>query len=528
MTWCLAALSGALCIIVAFPTMGWAPLALVAWTPLLIVSRGASWRRRLLFGWLMGFASQAILFRWIVFTAREMSGLPTAAGIGLLVVFSLWHGLMSGVFLALSEPARRRALELHPGLGPLGVALLYAAVEWMWPMLFPWGLGHAFWEVGPVMTLAAFTGAPGLSFGVMLVSAAAALVITQGSGRGIWPSALVLVLLASMAGGWWLHLEATPPRRTLSVGVIQMNYTLEEKRGATLERRKRLMGRFDERLRSIRPGRFDLLVASEGAFPLFWDLDVDSRPEAGRPSLATSATRAVQEALAAGPKTHLISGGLRRSPTGRLVNSALHFTPDGRVAGHYDKRLLVPFGETMPLSDWFPALKGAVRGVGDFAGGSEPCAFEAAGEAVACGICYESIFPGFTRETAGDDASLLVNLTIDVWFGRSTAPWFHLMVQSTRAAELGIPLVRAALTGISAVVGADGAPTHLLPLDEEGVLEAQIGLREVTTPYRVVGPLFGWLCLAGALGLLISVWRGRERVSGSGGSGVALEGDPKA
>jgi apolipoprotein N-acyltransferase len=321
----------------------------------------------------------------------------------------------------------------------------------------------------------------------------------------------------ALAAGWSWHLDATPPRRVLRVGAIQMGYTLEEKRGATLERRRRLFERFIDQLESIEPDRYDLLVASEGAYPLFWDLEVDTPEASARNALSTRSTRGVQRAITSGPRTPIIVGGLRRPAGGKLRNSAVHLGADGHLAGSYDKRILVPFGETMPFSDVFPSLRTAVRGVGDFAPGEEPCRFEAAGERVACGICYESIFPGFTRETAQDDATLLVNLTIDVWFGRSTAPWFHLMVQASRAAELGVPLIRSALTGISAVVGPDGVPIALMPLGAAGVLEADVPLRDVVTPYRVVGPVFGWLCLLASLGLLALA---RRDSAASGASAV--------
>ncbi len=507
MQWILAALFGALAVILAFPTFGWAVPVLVAWAPLLVLARDSTWRQRLIFGWLMGFTYQVVIFRWIVFTAREMSGLPTVAGVGLLVLFGLWHGLMAGVFLALSEPARRAASERSAALEPLAIGALYAAIEWLWPILFPWGLGHAFWEMGPIASLMAWTGVPGLSFGVMVFAATVALFRATGSWRDMRLGVASLVVLLGLSIGWSVHLSNTPPRKTLRVAALQMNYSLKEKKGATLERRARLAERFLKALRDLESERYDLLVASEGAFPLFWDLDADSRSETGAERLSTQSTRAVQRALVAGPAVNAIVGGLRRPPGAQLHNSAVHLGADGQIEGSYDKTVLVPFGETMPLSDLIPALKNSVPGVGDFGRGERPCRFDVDGERVACGICYESIFSDVTRETAGDDASLLVNLTIDVWFGRSTAPWFHLMVQSSRAAELGLPLIRSALTGISAIVGPDGVPIKVLGLDETGVLEAEVELRDVVTPYRSVGPLFAWLCLLGSSALVFRFFR---------------------
>lgn len=510
MYWVLASLFGALAVILAFPTVGWAPLVLLAWTPLLVLARRSTWKQRLLYGWLMGFAYQVVIFRWIIFTAREMSGLPTVAGVGLLVLFGLWHGLMAGVFLALSEPARRVAAKGDAAWEPLVLAALYTAVEWLWPILFPWGLGHAFWEVGPLASLMAWTGVPGLSFGVLLVSSSLALGWVNRAPRQLRYGGITLVVLLGLSIGWYQHIQSTPPRATLRVGALQMNYTLQEKKRATLERRKRLQERFLKTVRGLEPDRYDLLVASEGAYPLFWDVDVDRRAPDETLGVATQGTRSVQRALVDGPAVDAIIGGLRRPPGAQLHNSAVHLGADGALEGAYDKTVLVPFGETMPLSGVFPALKNSVPGVGDFGRGDAPCRFEVQGESIACGICYESIFSGFTRETAGSDATLLVNLTIDVWFGRSTAPWFHLMVQSSRAAELGVPLIRSALTGVSAVVGPDGVPIRVLGLDETGVLEADVELRELNTPYRMLGPLFAWMCLT--LSAIMVFRASRERL----------------
>jgi apolipoprotein N-acyltransferase len=166
-------------------------------------------------------------------------------------------------------------------------------------------------------------------------------------------------------------------------------------------------------------------------------------------------------------------------------------------------------GEYMPFRDVFPSLNKSVAGVSDLAAGSKPCQFEVAGEKVACGICYETIFSDFTRDNQGD-ASLLINLTIDTWFGTSTAPYFHIMVQSSRAVELGVPMIRSALTGISTVVAADGIPSDYLHLNEEGILTADIGMKDIISPYRAVGPVFRWLMVLISLVLLVWVFRKRR------------------
>ncbi|MDP6947097.1 MAG: apolipoprotein N-acyltransferase, partial [Myxococcota bacterium] len=349
--------------------------------------------------------------------------------------------------------------------------------------------------------ISALTGAQGLSFlclGTSALLAEAWWSRGQGEasvslGQRLRPTQLVLSVLLLFGCGWWGAHQLTTPRRNLKVGVMQANWTLEEKKNMTPRRRYELLGRLEERLMAIAPGTYDLLIASEGAYPLYWAVDADGHQGDPVPGMV-AATRRVQRAVAEGPKTDLIIGGLRQPDQGFTRNSAVHITPDGRLGGHYDKQVLMPFGEKIPGQDWFPSLRGSVPGVGVFDAGERPCRFEAAGEVVACGICYEGLFPEHTR---GDisDATVLVNLTIDTWFGRSTAPWFHLMAHSPRAAENGVPMLRSALTGVSAILGEDGAPDALLALDETGILSAEVPLTDLTPPYRVLGPLFALLCV---------------------------------
>ena len=239
-----AACAGAALVVLSFAPTNVGPAVAVAWVPLLVLAPRLTWKQRLLAGWLMGTLYQAGLFRWIPFTTREMSGMPLAAGLGALFGFALWHGLMCGVFLALADPARRSAERLRPGLGLLALGILFAAVEWCWPILFPWALGHALWRIPQIASLLAWTGTPGLSCLAVLVSACLAHLAATRQWRGVWYGAGGVAVLMGLGFGWWWHADAAPTRRTLSVGVLQMNYTLEEKKHANRNMRKKLFQRF--------------------------------------------------------------------------------------------------------------------------------------------------------------------------------------------------------------------------------------------------------------------------------------------
>ncbi|TNF30090.1 MAG: apolipoprotein N-acyltransferase [Deltaproteobacteria bacterium] len=504
-----AALFGGLMVHAAIPTLNLAVTALFAWVPALYLARALPWRRRLRLGWLLGFCADAITFAFISFTMEHMTSLPAAAGAGLVVLYAAWHGLLGGIFLALAEPARRAAESRLRGAGPVAVALTYAAVDWLWPQVFPLSIGHSFWQVGPVASVAALTGVPGLAFLVLLVNASLADLWRTRRPRRLLLSGAVLVALLGFGVGWYAHVHAVTPSRVLRVAVLQPNYTLEEKkraagrlgREAVAQQRRDFLTRLDAQLRALPRDRYDLVVGPEGAFPYNWRVDVESLPSGEGAPRDALPTRLVARAVAEGPHAHTLLGGLRRGPDGHTRNAAVHFAPDGMLLGYYDKQTLMAFGEYLPARGVFEDLFGEIHGIANLEPGDRACGFEAGAVKVACGICYESVFAGSTRDDI-DDASLLVNLTIDTWFGTTNAPESHLMLQASRAVELGVPLVRAALTGITAVVGPDGQVEASLPRDVAGTLSVDVPLYDLSPPFRAVGPVFAWLALVVTFSLL--------------------------
>ncbi len=518
----LAALVTAGLVALSLPTVEWGPLAFVAWLPLLLwLPHARSAGHRLRVGWLAGIAFQLVIFRWIPFTVTEMTSLSLPIAWGMCVVYALWHGLQIGLFALLAAPARARAARLSPALGPLAVAAVFVGLEWLWPVVFPWSVSHALWEAGPFHAIAAVAGVPGMTFTLVLPQVALSDALSARlrhaplPRRPIAVAAAVTAVFALAGVAWWAHASSAEPAGSLRVAVVQPNYTLEEKKHADFAMRRRLLERFEAQLRSIPPGRFDLIVASEGAFPLYWRVDTPPRSE---PALGPRlATRRIQDAIAEGPKTRAMIGGLRQvhdalPGEAELANSVVFFEPDGTIAGSYDKRLLVPFSETMPFSDLIPSLRNAVRGIGHLRRGKTDCRFDLGGRTAGCGICYETLFANETRAQIGD-AVLLTNFTIDTWFGRTTAPRLHLASHSSRAVELGLPLVRSALTGISAVLDPTGRVLGRLELGVTGVLAADVPLLDLATPYRVTGPVFGaftglFAALIALLGLVGAI-RGR-------------------
>jgi apolipoprotein N-acyltransferase len=117
-------------------------------------------------------------------------------------------------------------------------------------------------------------------------------------------------------------------------------------------------------------------------------------------------------------------------------------------------------------------------------------------------ICYEGIFPDLTRRFVAQGAELLVNITNDAWFGRTSAPYQHLVMEAMRAVENRVPLIRAANTGFSAVIDIDGRIQSRTHLGEMTILVEKLAWPQVTSFYTAHGDIFVWLCVVGT-GLML-------------------------
>ena len=181
------------------------------------------------------------------------------------------------------------------------------------------------------------------------------------------------------------------------------------------------------------------------------------------------------------------------------------------MAREYDKLHLVPFGEFSP----FPFLEKIVQGIGAFRPGEERVLFDLADagssdDRLGVLICYEVIFPAEAREAVRSGATLLANITNDAWFGRLGAPVQHLEMSQVRAIESRVPLVRAANTGISAIVDPWGRVRSRTGLFEEGLLVATVrpGPRPGSL-YLRVGDVFASACALAVAGAILAARAGR-------------------
>jgi apolipoprotein N-acyltransferase len=199
------------------------------------------------------------------------------------------------------------------------------------------------------------------------------------------------------------------------------------------------------------------------------------------------------------------SPSFERQEKGEIYfNSAYLVSPVTKNISKYDKAHLVPYGEYVPFRKWLPFLGKLVAQVGDFRPGPPGKILPWHNNDLGVQICYEIIFPGLSRAMVKNNAVLLINITNDAWFGKTSGPYQHFSMTIFRAVENRRALARAANTGISGFIDPVGRILASTPLLEEAALTRALPLIRSTTFYTRYGDMLALACLAGALfGILL-------------------------
>ncbi len=411
------------------------------------------------------------------------------------------------------------AAALPPGwprlLGFAGAFVLAEIARGLLFTGFPWNLIGSVWAFAALpLQGAAAVGVHGLSLLTLLLAGLPAL----GRGGGAPPAVLaagaaaVLALLAGH-GAWRLEGQASavdPPARVLLVqGNIaqQMKWRPEERLAIFRRYLDLTAAAAPAALAAAPPGTRLAVIWPETASPFLLAQD----PEARRLAAATLPPGAV-----------LLSGTVRAEwgTDGSLravFNSLVALDGAGEVLALYDKAHLVPFGEYMPLAGLLPVrLAAGGSGGMDFSAGPGPVTLTLPGlPAFGALICYEVIFPAAV--TPSPRPGWLVNVTNDAWFGRSAGPWQHLATARLRAVEEGLPVARAAQTGISALLDAHGRRLAMLPLGTAGTVAADLPAALPPPPFARFGLAIpaglSVLGLGLAIGLAARLQRRRREVA---------------
>jgi apolipoprotein N-acyltransferase len=473
----------------AFPRTDWDGVAWIALAPLLIVACTSRPRLAFAWGWLYGIVFFLVLLRWLNFTFRTFSEIPWPLTWGPVLLLAAWCGLyvaaVSGITAWLAQ--RRSA-----GWALLTAPLLWVGGEWLRGHLlggFPWGnLGYSQHQRLPVIQIAELGGVPAVTLVIVAVNAALAGVFVLTWQRALAGMAAGTLLLAATLGfGFW-RLHEPPPAGQASVAIMQpaIEQPLKWDPGhATV-----VLRIYQELTRQAGAERPHLIVWPETASPTVLRRDpallaalAGMSGEMGVPILVGS--------------IDVLDGDAPGRPTGapnRLTNTAFLVTEKG-ITGRYDKIHLVPFGEFVPLSGVIGFVRGWAEFIADLEPGSRAVVFPGPPAPFGVVICYEGIFPDLFREFVNNGARVMVNMTNDGWFGRTSGPEQHLAMYPFRAVEHRISVVRAANTGISAFVAPTGQVVRHLGLFQRGVLSDRVQLRQGRTLFTRLGDWVTYLSL---------------------------------
>jgi apolipoprotein N-acyltransferase len=372
---------------------------------------------------------------------------------------------------------------------------------------FPWNsFGYALTEPLALAQTASLIGLWGMTFLAVSIFAAPAVLIDGRSrtARPWLPAALAVALLVVMGGYGVIRLSRTPTQLVAGVKLRIMQPNLAQdvrfNYAAKADVMKKYLALSD---RATGPdssgvGNASILIWPESAFPFFISREAD----------------AMAQIAALLPKgTTLVTGAVRPpdQPPGtrvtRAYNSIFVIDDEGSIVSAYDKLHLVPFGEYLPFQEFAEKIgfQQLTKQVGGFIPGTRRRSLEIPGAPRMLPlICYEAVFPGDII-SHDDRPGWIVNLTNDGWFGISTGPYQHLQQTRMRAVEEGLPVVRAANTGISAVIDPVGRIIAKLDLGVEGVLDAGLPAAIKPTVYARIGDIPAAMFVA--LAIIVAVRR---------------------
>lgn len=436
--------------------------ALAVWLVAAATTRGQGTLR----AWAFGLGHFLMALNWIrepfqVDAARD-GWMATPALILLAAGLALFWGVAGWL-----------AHRLPPGRRAFGFALALVALEAARGVVltgFPWAMPGHIWIGHAPGQLAALAGAGGLT---LLTLGLAALPAAYG-----WRGAGLAAMLLALVWGWgWQRAAAPlPPAPGQVVRLVQPNADQSLKWQP-------------EHARTF----FNRHLKLSGAAPAGPAPDLIVWPETAVPFLLDDpgwGLQAIVDVAGATP----VALGIQRTAGMRGFNSLAVIGRDAaggpEIRATYDKHQLVPFGEYTPggdlLADWLGVFSFSPAEGNGYSAGPGPAVLDLPGFGpVQPLICYEAVFPWFQRAVPRPE--WLLQVTNDAWFGAESGPWQHLALARLRAIESGLPLLRAANTGVSAVIDARGGIGASLGMKQMGFLDAALPGALPPTPYARFG-----------------------------------------
>ncbi len=496
--------------VLIFPLMAWLalpgrfsvwPLLIVCLLPLFFwISEASSAGQAFLRGVLAGVVFYILQLYWIVSVLKTFGGLPwilATLSLFLLVIYmSIYLGIFSSCFYLLSRGGRF-------WLYLLAVPAVWVGLDWVrsWFISgFPWmDFGYGLWSVPGALQVADLFGHHILTFMIILINLVLSLFLCpRFSGfQRIGSVILVLLLLGTglhYSKKRWTQVQGLiDGARVAEVGIVQGNIE-QGKKWSPEERVKTVDSYLQQSDRLVVEKSPDLIVWPETALPFYPRGNELIRPV--KAFLKKSGTTL----LTGAPWYEVVDWEKRQF---EYFNGAFMLSPTDEPGSSYFKSHLVPYGEYVPLKKYMPFLAPLVEAAGDFTPGQVGSPLAAGKIKAGVLICYESIFPGIGRRWVENGANVLVNLTNDAWYGKSSAPYQSWAMTVLRSVETRRSLVRSANTGISGVIDPLGRIKGESELFVVWADTIEVPLMKERSLFVAGGFLFGPVCAA--VGMLICI-----------------------
>ena len=495
--WFWAILSGLL-LTCAFPKFG---LWLAGWfalVPLLMAIKNLSFGEAFRIGFASGLAHFLSLLYWLTYTMQIYGGLPFYLAIPVLFLLSAYMALYIGLFAGFTTWYTRS----FSWQSFAAVPVFWVFSEYVRGFLFsgfPWAfLGYSQYNQLHLIQISDIFGVYGVSFLMALANTALfwflkiKLEKKQSKNpvipfKAVQPVVVFLIFLAAAwsYGKWQVlsfedKLSKSDIRR---VTVVQGNIDQAIKWDPAFQ--SETTKKYINLSISAEKHKPDLIVWPETATPFYFLFETPLSK-----MVLDTIIRMGTDFLIGSPSFSVDEG----SENVKYYNSAYLIGSETGVLGKYDKVHLVPFGEYVPFKKWLPFLGKMVDHVGDFKSGKQGDTLEWQDQKLGLQICFEIIFPELSRAMAKNGADILVNITNDAWFGKTSAPYQHFSMAVFRAVENRRTLVRSANTGISGFVDPTGKVLAQSSLFEDAVLTQSIPIYRGKSFYTRYGDVFAIAC----------------------------------
>ena len=469
-------------------TLSFAPfnLSLLAWVsfiPLFLALRDGN--KPFIKGFIMGFAFFSSLLYWVPFSDVENAVVPQVilGSFGLILYLASFFGFSAILYSKLQKIGCQ---YLFP--------IVFAGLEFLRSLSsvwgFPWGsIGFSQSNLINLIQFASIGGLPLVTLWVLYINIFIFLFITHLKSpkkqKMVYLCSFFALLLIPFTYSQIILNRKLPPCEYKTIGVIQPNVLPSDKKKRDFDRLVKIKNIIENCPEA------DLYILSETAspFPLSYNYEAEN----------------FFRKLAKQKKAPVITGTIDYKKQGRkfiYFNSASIVDSSG-IRGSYRKIFLVPFVERLPFDDVLPKLKKINLGQGGFTPGSEFNVFEIDGMNFSVYICYEAIFPQLIREFVASGAELLVNITEDGWFGRTSGPYQHAQMAVFQSIIFRRVLVRSANTGVSLASDPYGRILYKTQIFKEDFIVCEVPMLDGKTIYSKIGNTFGWVFLSFVLFLIL-------------------------